>query len=143
MAFTLTNADAARFLRTLRVTTQTALAQHALRQDSVVSASFLALAAKGTGEWTFPAAGIASADGLLLARIIRNAGEPPCLEIQAQGLSGLQLYAGRGARVELAPGLSLEGVFDRDGRMRLTLDGSAIDEVDLSAFDLHLTDDRP
>jgi len=143
MAFTLTNADAARFLRTLRVTTQTALAQHSLRNDSVVSASFLALAAKGTGEWKFPAAGVASADGLLLARIIRNAGEPPCLEIQAQGLSGLQLYAHRGARVELSPGRSLEGVFDRDGRLRLTLDGGAIDEVDLAAFDLHLTDEKP
>jgi hypothetical protein len=143
MAFTLTHADAARFLRTLRVTTQTALAQHALRPDSAVSASFLALAAKGTGEWKFPAAGIASADGLLLARIVRNAGETPCLEIQAQGLSGLQLYVGRGARVALSAGLSLEGVFDRDGRLRLFLDGSVVDEVDLSAFDLHLTDEKP
>ena len=107
--------EAARFLRTLRVTTQTALAlddvERARGRARPVS-SFAALAAKGTGEWRFPAAGLLSADGLVLAHLSHEGDETKVLALQAQGVAGLaRLRASRRAR---APG---RGVADR-GRVR-------------------------
>ena len=67
MATQFTQAEAARFLRTLRVTTQTALAQYDLQKGRAAGrpvVTFQALAAKGAGEWRFPGAGLMSADGL-------------------------------------------------------------------------------
>ena len=72
MNSTFDSRDAARFLRTLRVTTQTAIAlsdlDRAGERMRPVSI-FTALAAKGIDEWRFPAAGILSGDGLVLARL--------------------------------------------------------------------------
>jgi hypothetical protein len=144
MAGQITQAEMARFLRTLRVASQTALAEYALAGGRGVARPrvvFMALAAKGPGDWRFPAAGLLSADGLVLAKLISEAAGP-VLELQAQGVVGLSLYANRSARVVFAGGRAAEGAFDRDGRMRLTLSGGPVAETDLSAFDLELLDDQ-
>ena len=139
-----TEAQTARFLRTLRVTTQTALAEYALggRAVSRPRLTFMALAAKGPGDWRFPSAGLLSADGLVLAKLQSEGSDASVLELQAQGVVGLSLYANRSARVTFAGGQAAEGVFDRDGRMRLSL-SAAISGADLSIFDLELQDDAP
>jgi hypothetical protein len=147
MAGEFTQAQTARFLRSLRVATQTALAEYALaggRSASRPRVTFLALAAKGPDDWRFPAAGLLSADGLVLARL---ASEAPAaaparttLELQAQGVVGLSLYANRRARVTFIDGQTADGAFDRDGRMLLRLE-APINESDLSAFQLELLDD--
>jgi hypothetical protein len=144
MAGEFTEAQTARFLRTLRVATQTALAQYALSGGRAVSRpamTFMALAAKGPGEWRFPASGLVSADGLVVAKLVSEASAPLVLELQAQGVVGLLLYANRSARVTFTAGHVAEGAFDRDGRMRLSFEGVAIAEVDLARFELELTDD--
>jgi hypothetical protein len=140
-----TGAQTARFLRTLRVATQTALAEYALggRAVSRPRLTFMALAAKGPGDWRFPASGLLSADGLVLATLTSESSGASVLELQAQGVVGLSLYANRSARVTFAGGEAAAGVFDRDGRMRLGLAAGSIRESDLSAFDLELLDDAP
>ncbi|HLJ70947.1 MAG TPA: hypothetical protein VKU03_06495 [Roseiarcus sp.] len=146
MAGEFTDAQAARFLRTLRVATQTALAEYALsggRAASRPRLAFMALAAKGPGEWRFPASGLLSADGLVLAKLVSEPAAEPVLELQAQGVAGLSLYASRSARATFAGGRALDGAFDRDGRMRLSLAGAAIEEADLSSFELELLDEAP
>ena len=146
MANPFSEAETARFLRTLRVTTQTALAQYALqrgRQAPRPTATFMALAAKGVDDWRFPAAGLLSADGLALAKLTREAAGAPILEVQAQGLVGLSLYAGRAARVVFSDGREARGAFDRDGRMRVSLEETPIKEADLAAFELQLLDEAP
>ncbi|HLW90752.1 MAG TPA: hypothetical protein VKS78_05560 [Roseiarcus sp.] len=128
------------------MTTQTALAQYALqrgRQAARPTATFMALAAKGTGDWRFPASGLMSADGLVLAKLTREATGAPILELQAQGLVGLSLYASRTARIVFASGLKAQGAFDRDGRLRLVLEETTIKEADLAAFELELLDEAP
>jgi hypothetical protein len=135
--------DAARFLRTLRVATYTALAQDDLRRGRNLerpAASFQALAAKGPGEWRFPGAGLMSSDGLVLAKLSRQPEGAHVMELQAQGLTGLSLYANRAARVRFGSNLSADGVFDRDGRLHLVFEDAAINEADLSAFELQLLD---
>jgi hypothetical protein len=141
-----TEVETARFLRTLRVTTQTALAQYALergRAGNRPSVTFLALAAKGPDAWRFPASGLTSADGLVVATLTREASGAAILELQAQGVVGLSLYANRSARVAFAADQSADGAFDRDGRMRLALGEMAINEADLATFALELLDDSP
>jgi hypothetical protein len=141
-----TEAQMARFLRTLRVTTQTALAQYQMSGGRTVSrptVSFMALAAKGPGEWRFPASGVTSADGLVLVKLIRETAGAAILEFQAQGVVGLSLYANHAARATLAEGRTAHGSFDRDGRMRIVLDDAAIDEADFASFELELLDDAP
>ena len=145
MAAQFTQAELARFLRTLRVATQTALAEYALAGNRGVArprVAFMALAAKGPGDWRFPAAGLLSADGLVLAKLVAEAAAAPILELQAQGVVGLSLYANRSARVTFAGGGVAEGAFDRDGRMQLSLADGAVTEADLSTFDLELLDDQ-
>jgi hypothetical protein len=140
-----TEAQMARFLRTLRVTTQTALAQYQMSGGRTVSrpaVSFMALAAKGPGEWRFPASGLTSADGLVLVKLIRETEGAAILEFQAQGVVGLSLYANHAARVALAD-RTAHGSFDRDGRMRIVLDDTAMEEADLASFELELLDDAP
>jgi hypothetical protein len=135
--------DAARFVRTLRVATQTALALDDLRHGRTnerPSAGFLALAAKGPQEWRFPAAGLLSSDGLVLARLLHEGEGARVISLQAQGLAGLTIYADRAARVHFGEKLALEGMFDRDGRLHLVIDETALSEADLSAFDLELLD---
>ena len=135
--------DAARFLRTLRVTTQTALALDDLRHGRTnerPSAGFMALAAKGPREWRFPAAGLLSSDGLVLARLLREREGARVIALQAQGLMGLSSYGDRAARIHFGERLTLEGMFDRDGRLHLVVDEAALSEADLSAFDLELLD---
>jgi hypothetical protein len=143
MADHFTEAEMARFLRTLRVTTQTALAEYSLggRATSRPRVSFMALAAKGPGDWRFPTAGLLSGDGLVLAKLTAEGGGQ-VLELQAQGVVGLSLYASRSARATFAGGQSVEGVFDRDGCMRLDLAGVSVDEAELSTFDIELLDDQ-
>lgn len=138
--------EAARFLRTLRVTTQTALAQEDLRHGRNLarsSTAFQALAAKGTGEWRFPDAGVMSSDGLVLAKLSHEPGGPHVMELQAQGLVGLSAYANRAARVRFGANLAADGVFDRDGRLHLVFEATAISDADLSAFELQLLDGAP
>jgi hypothetical protein len=146
MAGEFTEAQTVRFLRTLRVATQTALAEYALSGGRAVSrptVTFMALAAKGPGEWRFPAAGLTSADGLVVVKLIREAGDASFLEFQAQGVVGLSLYASRQARATVGGDRRLHGAFDRDGRMRIALEDPAITETDLASFELELVDDTP
>jgi len=135
--------EAARFVRTLRVATQTALALDDLRHGRTnerPSAGFMALAAKGPQEWRFPAAGLLSSDGLVLAKLLHEGEGARVISLQAQGLAGLTIYADRAARIHFGAKLSLEGMFDRDGRLHLVVDEAALSEADLSAFDLELLD---
>ena len=135
--------ETARFLRTLRVTTQTALALDDLRHGRLnerPTAGFMALAAKGPQDWRFPAAGLLSSDGLVLASLLHENEGARVVQLQAQGLAGLATYADRAARVHFGDNLTLEGMFDRDGRLHLVVDEAALSEADLSAFDLELLD---
>jgi len=135
--------DAERFLRTLRVATQTALALDDLRHGRAnerPSAGFMALAAKGPQEWRFPAAGLLSSDGLVLARLLHENEGARVVALQAQGLAGLSAYADRAARIHFGALMTLEGMFDRDGRLHLVIDEAALSDADLSAFDLELLD---
>jgi hypothetical protein len=146
MAGEFTEAQTARFLRTLRVATQTALAQYTMSGGRTVSRptlAFMALAAKGADAWRFPAAGVTSADGLVLATLVREPTGAAILELQAQGVVGLSLYANRSARVAFSSGRTDHGAFDRDGRMRLVLGETAIEDTDLANFELELLDDAP
>jgi hypothetical protein len=138
--------EAARFLRTLRVATQTAIALDDLQRGRgrlrPVS-TFTALAAKGPGEWRFPAAGLLSADGLVLARLLREGGETKVLALQAQGVAGLTTYALRGVRVRLGDAAPVEGAFDRDGRLHIVLDDTTLSEAELSLLEIELLDRAP
>lgn len=136
--------ETARFLRTLRVATQTALAQADLtrgRGQTRLAATFSALAAKGVDEWRFPAAGLMSADGLVLANLLRSTAETKVLALQAQGAAGLSTYADRAVRLRPAGGSVVEGVFDRDGQLRFDLDEHRLVEADLAAFEIEMEDD--
>ena len=104
------------------------------------AAAFQALAAKGPGEWRFPDAGLMSSDGLVLAKLSRQPEGAHVMELQAQGLVGLSIYANRAARVRFGADLAADGVFDRDGRLHLVFEDAAISEADLSAFELQLLD---
>jgi hypothetical protein len=84
-----------------------------------------------------------SSDGLVLARLSRETGGAHVLDLQAQGLAGLSAYALRAARVVFGSGVDSEGLFDRDGRLRLTFAGAALDGADLAAFELQLLDVAP
>jgi hypothetical protein len=145
MANLFDDSNVTRFLRTLRVSTQTALAQYEMareRADRRPSQTFLALAAKGPGEWRFPSVGLMSADGLILATLDRQTPGAVTLTLQAQGIVGLSLYAGHAARVSFAAGQSAAGVFDRDGRFVAKFEEATIKEVDFATFELML-DDAP
>jgi hypothetical protein len=136
--------EAARFLQTLRVATQTTLALDDLQRGRTRPASsFAALAAKGVGAWRFPAAGLLSVDGLVLAHLLHEGEETKVLALQAQGVAGLTTYAQRGVRLRLGETLLLEGVFDRDGRLHLVLDDEALAEADLSRLEIALLDPAP
>lgn len=133
--------EAARFLRTLRVATQTTLAFEEARRGRSAAprvTSFTALAAKGTADWRFPAAGLLSADGLVLAHLLHEGEETKVLALQAQGVAGLTAYALRGVSVRLGDALRIEGVFDRDGRLHVVLDDKALKEADLSLLAIEL-----
>jgi hypothetical protein len=138
--------EAARFLRTLRVATQTALAFDDQQRGGAPArpvSSFAALAAKGAGEWRFPAAGLLSADGLVLARLLHEDEKTKVLALQAQGAAGLATYALRGVRVRLGEATPIEGVFDRDGRLHVVLDDDAPSEAELSRLEIELLDPAP
>ncbi len=135
-----------RFLQTLRVTTQTALALEDLRRGRVCArplSSFTALAAKGTGAWRFPAAGVLSSDGLVVAHLLHEGEEAKVLALQALGAAGLATFALRGARVRMGDHLQVEGVFDRDGALHIVLDDEALREADLSRLEIELLDLAP
>lgn len=134
--------EAARFLRTLRVATGVAVAADELKRvRAAPTASFLALAAK-SGEWRFPAEGLLSGDGLLLARRTREA-DGGALLLQAQGAVGVTTYAGREARVVVGEAWSAQGVFDRFGALRLALGAQELDDAALAKFDVELLDGAP
>jgi hypothetical protein len=138
--------EAERFLRTLRVATQTALALDDVRRGRGRArsiSSFAALAAKGAGEWRFPAAGLLSADGLVLAHLLHDGEETKVLALQAQGVAGLTTYARRGVLVRLGEALQIEGVFDRDGRLHIVLDDEALSDAELSLLEIELLDPAP
>jgi hypothetical protein len=146
MANLFDDSNVLRFIRTLRVTTQTALAQYDVergRAPGKPSQSFLALAAKGPGEWRFPSTGLMSADGLILATLSRPTAGAVTLTLQAQGVVGLSLYAGEAARIAFAAGRTVAGVFDRDGRLTASFAEETMKEVDFAAFELQLADDAP
>jgi len=142
---TITNPlEIARFLRTLRVATQTALALDELvhgRGEMRPATTFSALAASGVDGWRFPADGLVSADGLLLAQLAGTGELTNILVLQAQGAAGLSTYAGRSVRLRLGGGQEVEGVFDRDGRLEVA--SEAVDEAGLSAFEIEILDDAP
>lgn len=146
MSSTFDPRDAARFLRTLRVTTQTAIALDDLVRVNARSrpiSTFAALAAKGPDEWRFPAAGLLSGDGLVLARLRHESDDAKVLELQAQGAAGLSAYAQRTVKVRLGETLQLDGVFDRDGRLHVVLDAEALSHADLSRLEIELLDAAP
>ncbi len=137
--------DAARFLRTLRVTTGVAVALDEARRGRGAArpaATFLALAAK-TGAWRFPEEGVLSADGLLLAKRQREPNGSGALVLQAQGATGVSLYAGRQARARIGEAWAEEGTFDRYGALHLTLDADEVDDSDLARIEVELFDDMP
>ena len=138
--------ETARFLRSLRVTTQTALAVDDMQRGRGRArplSSFAALAAKGAGEWRFPAAGVVSGDGLVLAELHREADGAKTLVLQAQGAAGLATYAAHGVRVRLGEAASVEATFDRDGRLRIALAPHDVSEADLAALEIALVDAAP
>ena len=136
-----------RFLRTLRVATGTALAEHDLahrRGFAGATATFHALAAKGTGEWRFPDGGVMSSDGLVRARLVRDdIGKPLVIEFQAQGSAGLLSFAERSIEADFGAGRLLGGRFDRDGRLMLRFEDTVLGEGDLATFELRFTDGLP
>ena len=138
--------EAARFLRTLRVTTQTAIAMNDIGRAGERArpvSTFAALAAKGPEEWRFPAAGILSSDGLVLARLLHESDDAKVLTLQAQGVVGLSAYALRTVKVRLGDALQIEGMFDRDGRLHVVLDADALTRADFSRFEIELLDAQP
>ena len=146
MNSTFDSRDAARFLRTLRVTTQTAIALNDLDRAGERArpvSTFAALAAKGTDEWRFPAAGILSGDGLVLARLLHESDDAKVLTLQAQGVVGLSAYAQRTVKVSLGDALQVEGVFDRDGRLHVVLDADALTRAEFSRLEIELLDAQP
>lgn len=137
-------ADSRRFVRTLRVAVQTALAGAELargRGEARAGGAFMALAAKGTDDWRFPAEGLRSADGLTLARLLSGDAGALRLELQAQGAAGLTAYANRAIRLRFPDGRALASAFDRDGRAEFALDRETFAPADLSAFEIELSDE--
>jgi len=129
--------ETARFLRTLRVATQSAIVCHDLSHGGRKlrsAATFLALAAKGSGDWKFPAEGLVSADGLVLASLVETDESERSLVFQAQGAAGLASYMNLPVRLRLNSGREIAGAFDRDGRFVLELNASELDESDLVGF---------
>jgi hypothetical protein len=138
--------DISRFLRTLRVATQTALALDDLvggRDVQRRSTTFTALAASSVEGWRFPTDGLVSADGLLLARLSGEGEQASTLILQAQGAAGLSTYAGRRARVRLQSAGDFDGVFDRDGRLEFASKDGGANLADLAGFDIEILDDTP
>ena len=137
------NTDAARFLRTLRVATQSAIVRHDLLRggrERSSAATFLALAAKGAGDWRFPAEGLLSADGLVLATLVQTGAGERNLVLQAQGAAGLASYINLAVRLRLNSGREIAGAFDRDGRLDLKLDSPEIGDDDLVGFSIETGD---
>jgi hypothetical protein len=138
-----TNPEIARFLRTLRVATQSAIVRHDLLQggrERRSAATFLALAAKGSGDWRFPVEGLLSADGLVLAKLVHA--EKDCsLVLQAQGAAGLSQFMNLPVRLHLNSGHELAGAFDRDGRLALSFDRTGIEESELVGFTIETGDE--
>ena len=133
--------EAERFLRTVQVITQTALAAYDIsrsRRDGASGVTFLALAAKGVEDFRFPAAGLASSDQLLLARLLREGAKAGSLEIQAQGLAGLAAYANKPVRIRIGDTHHFDGVFDRDGRFLVDLEAKHVTESDLADIEVRL-----
>lgn len=136
-----------RFLRTVRVTTRTALAEYELTEGRAALAApvrFEPLAARAAGDWRFPEAGVASSDGLLLAHVERDAtGRPRALVLQAQGSTGLASYASRRMQIGFGPlAPRLAAAFDRDGRAVADLRWLLLEEADLARFTLLPTEDE-
>jgi hypothetical protein len=135
--------QAARFLRTLRVATGVAISQEEIRRGrgrATPAASFLALAAKTVGPWRFPDEGVLSADGLLLAKRVRETEGAGALVLQAQGAVGVSTFAGRPAAVRAGEAWIAEGAFDRFGAMRLPLVESELDDAELARFEVEFLD---
>ncbi len=137
--------EAARFLRTLRVTSGVAAALEDVRRGRGrvgQSATFLALAAK-TGVWRFPEEGVLSGDGLLIAKRHRDADGAGALILQAQGAVGVFTYASRPARARIGQAWTGDGVFDRFGALHLALDADEVDDSDLARIEVEMLDDAP
>ena len=133
----------ARFLRTLRVATGVAISQEEIRRGrgrATPAATFLALAAKTAGPWRFPDEGILSADGLLLAKRMREADGSGALLLQAQGAVGVSTFAGRPAAVRVGEAWVAEGAFDRFGAMRLPLVENELEDAELARFEVEFLD---
>src|SRR4051794_14390053 len=135
-------AGAARFLRTLRVTTGVAVAlEDSRRRTWTPAAPFVALAARSVDGWRFPAEGMLSGDGLLLATYERQGGGAGALVLQAQGGAGVTAYAGQAARVRVGDIWTAEGAFDRFGALRLPLRAGELEDAELARFEVELVDD--
>ena len=146
MSSTFDPRDAARFLRTLRVATQTAIAgEDLVRAGGTVRpvSTFAALAAKGVEDWRFPAAGLLSGDGLVLARLLHESEDAKVLALQAQGAAGLSAYAQRAVKVRLGDAFEIEGMFDRDGGLHIVLDSAALTRADFARLEIELLDAQP
>jgi hypothetical protein len=131
--------ETARFLRTLRVATASAIARHDLVQGArshPATTRFLALAAKGRDDWRFPADGLLSGDGLVRASLVDEPGGSRALVLQALGAAGLMRYADLAIVLRLRSGQKFAGAFNRDGAFRLALNDNALGEVDLAGFEI-------
>jgi hypothetical protein len=134
--------EAARFLRTLQVTTGVAVVLEDIRRNrarAAPAATFMALAAF-TGAWRFPDEGLMSADGLLLAKREREPDGSGALLLQAQGAVGVSTYAGRGVRVRVGETFAIEGTFDRVGALRLPLAADELEDAELASFEVEFLD---
>ena len=131
--------ETARFLRTLRVATATSIARHALLEgvrDRPAGTKFLALAAKGRDDWRFPAEGLLSDDGLVLASLVDDAAGYTRACAAGARRSRPDALRRFSDRTDVALWAKIPGVFNRDGAFRLALSDKAINEVDLAGFEI-------
>jgi hypothetical protein len=128
-----------RFLRSTRIALGTSLAGHELAArlgSGLPIARFGALAAKGAEAWRFPADGLLSDDGMVLAQVRRDGeGRAATLSLQAQGVSGLDALADRSlvARFGL---VEVPVAFDREGKGEVDLAPHDLAEEELADFAL-------
>jgi|tagenome__1003787_1003787.scaffolds.fasta_scaffold19754649_1 hypothetical protein len=133
-----------RFLHTLRIATTAAVAEYDLNAGDAVPSSgtrFLALAAKTELSWQFPAAGLVSSDGLLVATLRKLVGGKAIgMDLQAVGAIGLETFAGRSVTLRIGGTRLWPAVFDRDGRAAIVFGEPDVAEEDCAAFEVELQD---
>ena len=137
--------EAARFLRTLRVTTGVAVALEDIRRNPARGRPGRELPGAGreNRRLALPRGGRALSDGLLIAKRQRTPDGAGALVLQAQGAAGVSTYAGRRARARIGEAWAAEATFDRFGALHLALDADEVDDSDLARIEVEFLDDAP